>query len=205
MADSPTTRVSLLVRLRDSRDEEAWGQFVEIYAPLVYALARRHGVQDADAADLTQEVLQSVLRSVPRFTYDPDRGSFRGWLLTVSRNCLRKWAKAEKRRAAGSGGDEALRTLEEQPAPEELASWDREYHQRLFEWAAEKVRASFRPATWQAFWQTTVAGRAARTVADELGVSVGAVYIARSRVLARLREQIQQVQEVEASPRRGAP
>jgi RNA polymerase sigma-70 factor (ECF subfamily) len=196
MTDSAQTRVSLLLRIRDNRDAEAWGQFVEIYAPLVYGLARRHGVQDADAADLTQEVLQTVLRSAPTFVYDPARGSFRGWLLTVARNRLRKWVNDEKRHPPGCGGEEAQRALKEQPAPEEeIARWDQEYRQRLFEWAAEKVRPSFRPATWQAFWQTAVAHRDALAVAAELGMSVGAVYIAKSRVLARIKEQIQLLPE----------
>ncbi len=117
-------------------------------------------------------------------------------MLTVARNQVRKWVNAEKRRPTGSGSDEGQRVLEEQPAPaEEVACWDREYHQRLFDWAAEKVRSSFRPLTWQAFWQTAVEHRDVRDVAAELGLSVGAVYIARSRVLARIREQIQHIHE----------
>jgi RNA polymerase sigma-70 factor (ECF subfamily) len=194
MTDSPQTRVSLLLRIRDNQDETAWSEFVEIYAPLVYALARRHGIQDADAADLTQEVLKAVVRSAPAFDYDPSRGTFRGWLLTVARNQMRRWAGTQSRHA-GSGGDEGQRLLEEQPAPDEVVRWDQEYHQRLFEWAAEKVRPSFRPASWQAFWKTAVEQREPREVAAELGVSVGAVYIARSRVLARIKEQIQQLPE----------
>ncbi len=195
MADSSATRVSLLVRIRDHCDTAAWGEFVEIYAPLVYALARRHGAQDADAADLTQEVLKTVVCAAPAFVYDPERGSFRGWLLTVARNQIRKWISAQRRHPQ-SGGEKIQHALEMQPAPaEEAARWDQEYHQRLFEWAAEKVRPSFRPATWQAFWQTTVENCAARDVAAALGLSVGAVYIARSRVLARIKEQIQQLRE----------
>jgi RNA polymerase sigma-70 factor (ECF subfamily) len=196
MTDPAQTRASLLLRIRDNRDAEAWGQFVEIYAPLVYALARRHGVQDADAADLTQEVLQTVLRSAPTFVYDPARGSFRGWLLTVARNRLRKWANDEKRPTLGCDSAEARRALEGQPAPaEEVSRWEQEYRQRLFEWAAEKVRPSFRPATWQAFWRTAVEYQDAHAVAAELGMSVGAVYIARSRILARIKEEIQLLPE----------
>ncbi len=140
MSDPSKTHASLLLRIRDSHDEDAWSEFVEIYAPLVYSLARRHGVQDADAADLTQEVLKAVVCSAPTFVYEPAHGSFRGWLLTVARNQLRKWAKTENRHTPGSGSDEGQRVLEEQPAAEEVERWDQEYHQRLFEWAAEKVR-----------------------------------------------------------------
>src|SRR5579859_8071078 len=145
MADSPTTQLSLLARIRDPRDGEAWAEFVEVYAPLVYGLARRQGLQDADAADLTQEVLRSVARAAPRFAYDPRRGTFRGWLFTVARNQLRKAALARKRQAPGCGGSDVQRVLEGQPAPEaEEALWDQEYQARLFEWAAERVRPAFR-------------------------------------------------------------
>ena len=88
MTEPPPTRPSLLVRLRDARDAQAWAQFVQVYAPLVYGFARRQGLQDADAADLTQEVLHTVARSISRLDYDPRRGSFRGWLFTVVRTRL---------------------------------------------------------------------------------------------------------------------
>jgi RNA polymerase sigma-70 factor (ECF subfamily) len=196
MADSPTTQFSLLVRIRDSRDAEAWTEFVDIYAPLVYSLARKHGLQDADAADLTQEVLRLVACVAPQFTYDPRRGSFRGWLFTVARNQVRKWANARKRQVPGTGSLETQRLLEEQPArDDEVAAWDQEYQQRLVEWAAEKVRDQFRDATWQAFWRTALEGQEPRAVGEALGMSVGAVYIARSRVLARIKELIKQVQD----------
>src|ERR1700730_3538749 len=88
MPEAPTTQPSLLVRLRDARDERAWSQFVDLYAPLVSGYARRHGLKDADAADLMQGVLRSVAIAVRRLDYDPRRGSFRGWLFTIVRNQL---------------------------------------------------------------------------------------------------------------------
>jgi RNA polymerase sigma factor (sigma-70 family) len=196
MTDSPMTRVSLLVRIRDRGDEDAWAEFVDLYAPLVYALARRRGLQEADAADLTQDVLRSVVRTAPRFAYDPGRGSFRGWLFTVARNQLRKWAHARQRQPSASGSPDDQRLIEEQAAPPEDGNfWEAEYRERLFAWAAERVRPSFRPSTWQAFWKTAVEERDPAAVAAELGMSVGAVYIARTRVLARLRECIRKVQD----------
>jgi RNA polymerase sigma-70 factor (ECF subfamily) len=196
MNDSPTTRVSLLVRIRDREDGDAWSEFVDLYAPLVYALARRRGLQEADAADLTQDVLRAVVRTAPRFVYDPGRGSFRGWLLTVARNQLRKWAHERQRRPPASGSADDRRRIEEQPAPaDEGDFWEAEYRARLFAWAAERVRPTFRPNTWAAFWQTAVEAREPGDVAAALGLTVGAVYIARSRVLARLREHIRKVQE----------
>src|SRR5437667_8501877 len=103
MSDAPATRLSLLVRLRDARDDEAWTQFVDLYAPLVYGFARKHGLQDADAADLTQDVLRAVAGAIGKLNYDPRRGSFRGWFFTVVRNKLRNFLSARKRQDQGSG------------------------------------------------------------------------------------------------------
>jgi RNA polymerase sigma factor (sigma-70 family) len=190
MPDPADTRTSLLARIRDPGDKAGWERFVEVYAPLVYGFARRHGLQDADAADLTQEVLWAVACASGRFRYDPARGSFRGWLFTVARNRLRN-ALAQRRRDAAATGANGL--LEAQPAPEESTRWDQEYEQRLFEWAAGRARGDFEEATWQAFWRTAVGGESPREVGEALGLSVGAVYIARSRVLANLREQVRQL------------
>jgi RNA polymerase sigma-70 factor (ECF subfamily) len=195
MGESPLTRPSLLVRIGDTGDDQAWAQFVEIYAPLVYGFGRKHGLQDADAADLTQDVLRAVSGAVGRLAYDPRRGSFRGWLFTVVRNKLRTFLNRRARHPQGTGDSAAQDLLEAQPAPTDAALWEQEYEQRLFAWAAEQVRGGFQDSTWQAFWQTAVEGRSPRAVAQALGMSVGAVYIAKSRVLARLREQIQQLQD----------
>jgi RNA polymerase sigma-70 factor (ECF subfamily) len=196
MAESPTTQRSLLVRLRDSQDGQAWTQFVEVYAPLVYGFARKHGLQDADAADLTQEVLRAVAGAAGRLEYDPQRGSFRGWLFTIVRNKLRNFLSSPQHRWKGSGDSQIQALMEEQPAPEDDGTrrWDQEYEQRLFDWAAAQVRRGFEDKTWQAFWQTAVEGKHPKQVAEALAISVGAVYIAKSRVLARLRDQVQQLQ-----------
>jgi RNA polymerase sigma-70 factor (ECF subfamily) len=193
MTTPPLTRPSLLVRIRDASDREAWRQFVEVYAPLVYQFARRRGLQDADAADLTQDVLHAVAGASKRLVYDPQRGTFRAWLYTVARNKLRNFLLARQRRREDADPE----LLNEQPAREEVEQWEREYEQRLFDWAAEQVRGHFHESTWQAFWMTAVEDRGAAETAARLGISVGAVYIAKSRVLARLREQIQRVTSTE--------
>ena len=192
MASSPATRASLLVRLGDAQDTAAWTEFVAIYAPLVYGFGRKHGLQDADAADLTQDVLRSVNSAIARLAYDPERGSFRGWLFTIVRNKLRNFLSRQSGHDRGKGGTSAQVLLEAQPQrqDEQIAAWDREYEERLFRWAADKVRDSFEVTTWQAFWLTAVEGQNASAVSQRLGLSVGAVYIAKSRVLARLREQV---------------
>jgi RNA polymerase sigma-70 factor (ECF subfamily) len=192
MTQSDATRASLLVRIRNPRDREAWGEFVEIYAPLVYDTARRRGLQDADAADLTQDVLRSVAGAVGRLDYDPRRGKFRSWLFTITRNALNTFFETQRRLPRASGDSSVQARLEGQPVPEEeSAVWDVQYQRRVLAYAAEQVRVTFEEATWKAFWQTAVEGKPGKEVARELGMSVGAVYIAKSRVLSRIKVQVQ--------------
>jgi RNA polymerase sigma-70 factor (ECF subfamily) len=194
MSDAPATRLSLLVRLRDARDDSAWAQFVELYAPLVFGFARKHGLQDADAADLTQDVLQAVSGGIRRLDYDPGRGTFRGWLFTVVRNKLRNFLAARQRPGQGTGDPDAQRRLQELPAREEdqASWWDQEYERRVFAWAAERVRGAFSDTTWQAFWRTAVEGQTGPEAARALGTSVAAVYLAKGRVMARLKQLIRE-------------
>jgi RNA polymerase sigma-70 factor (ECF subfamily) len=189
MSDPAGTRPSLLIRIRDPRDDAAWSQFAGIYTPLVYGFARKQGWQDADAADLTQDVLRSVAAAISHVDYDPRRGSFRGWLFTVVRNKLRDFAAAQGRVVHGTGDTAAHQVLAEQPdrATDELAEWETDYERQLFAWAAERVRGEVQESTWQAFWQTAVEGRSGQDVAAGLNISVAAVYLAKSRVMARLK------------------
>ena len=117
MAESPRTRPSLLIRLRDPQDERAWAEFLEIYTPLVYRLARQKGLQDADAADLTQEVFRAVAAAIDRWDPDPARGSFRGWLFRIARNLFINALAAQQRQPRGTGDTDFNRLLAEQPAP----------------------------------------------------------------------------------------
>jgi RNA polymerase sigma-70 factor (ECF subfamily) len=196
MGDALLTRASLLARLGDPGDRAAWQRFVALYGSLVYGFARQRGLQDADAADLTQDVFLAIARSAGRWHYDPRRGSFRAWLYGVTRNHLAKFLQRRGTQPVGSGDTNHRRRLDEQPSPgpDPEAAWEQEYQQQLFRLAAEQIRDSFAPTTWQAFWQTAVEGKSGKDVAQALGLSVGAVYVARSRVLARLVEQIQQMQ-----------
>ena len=193
MGDSPQTRLSLLVRLRDSQDDLAWKEFVEVYAPLIYGFACTQGMQDADAADLTQEVLQAVARSLKRFEYDSRRGTFRGWLFTVVRNKLRTFLAHRKSECRGSGDSGVQNMLSEYPAPQDdqAAVWERECERRRFDWAAARVRAEVQDSTWQAFWLAAVEGQSGQQVAEVLGMRAAAVYVAKSRVMARIKEQLQ--------------
>lgn len=192
MAESVRTRPSLLARIKDTGDRQAWAEFVDIYAPLIYGFAQKHGLQDADAADLTQEVLGAVARSAARLDYDPARGTFRGWLFRVVRNELCDLGTARRRNRPGSGDTDVKRWLEEQPAPsaDEVAAWERDYERQLFALACDQVRRDFQESTWQAFWRTAILGQSGKEVAGALGLSTAAVYLARRRVTQRLRQQI---------------
>lgn len=190
MSASTPTRPSLLLALRDLRDDQAWAEFVTLYTPLIYGHCVRRGLQDADAADVAQEVLKSVAGAMGNFDYDPERGSFRGWLLTVVRSKLNRFLSRQSRLPL-TPGDTQVKDLAGAPSvDEDDAAWEAECRERLFHWACARVQGEFQERTWQAFWQTAVAARSVTQVAAELGLSAGAVYIARSRVIARLRTEI---------------
>jgi RNA polymerase sigma-70 factor (ECF subfamily) len=190
MAAGPTTKSSLLLRLCDARDEEAWSHFVRVYAPLVYGYARRRGLQDSDAGDVTQDVLRAILRGASKLDGIHRRGSLRSWLFTVAHHKIYDLQNSRRRQAQGSGESALLALLHEQPGREDRAAWEREYRQRLYAWAAEQVQAQCSASAWRAFRQTAVEGKAPAAVAEELGITVAAVYLAKSRVMARLKEQI---------------
>jgi RNA polymerase sigma-70 factor (ECF subfamily) len=197
MDRGPDTRASLLLRIRNPRDEQSWVEFAAIYEPLVYRLARQKGFQDADAQELTQEVLLAVANAIERWVPDPQRGSFRGWLFRIARNLMVNFLARERRHPHGVGDTDFARWLKDQPAPdgEESAHFEREYRREVFRWAAEQIRGEFHSATWQAFWGTCVDGRGIPEVAKSLDMSVGKVYVARSRVMTRLREKIQRTMD----------
>jgi RNA polymerase sigma factor (sigma-70 family) len=190
MADSPATRPTLLLRIRDAADREAWAQFAAAYAPLIYGYARKRGLQDHDAADLTQEVLARVAGAARGLDYDPARGSFRGWLFTMVQRKLLNFLGARDRYAVGSGDTGVLECLNQQPAPADPDGWDQEYEQQLFAWACAKVRPKVEAHTWDAFWRTAVNGEDTKAVAAGLGMTVAGVRLAKSRVMAQIRRRI---------------
>jgi RNA polymerase sigma factor (sigma-70 family) len=194
MQNAPATRRSLIVKLRDPADNAAWHEFVTLYEPLVYRLARHKGLQDADANDLCQEVFRAVSQAIADWDPDPVRGRFRGWLSRIARNLLINFLTRRPHQLCGSGATSVQGLLEAQPAPDPSATafFEAEYRKRLFQWAADEVKNEFTPATWTAFWRTAIEGRPPKDVATDLGISAGAVYIARSRVIARLRQRVEE-------------
>lgn len=192
MSHEPQTRQSLLMRVRDTRDTAAWRDFVDLYAPLIYRFARGRGLQDADAADVAQNVLGAVARNLGEFDYDPALGKFRTWLFEITRRQVLKWQRGQLRQTPAAGGSEHLDLLNQAPAAAETDEWDREYQQQRFLWAARRVEAHADPTLWQAFWRTAVENVRASEVAEALGLSVGAVYTAKSRILTKIKLEIEQ-------------
>ena len=183
------TRPSLLLRIRDARDAEAWQAFIEVYAPLIYGYCRHRRLQEADSADVAQEVLTRVARSMQNFEYSPDRGRFRDWLGTVTRNEIARFLRRARRPGQGTGGDE-LNEIDSVASPDLDPAWAEHFHAHLLETALGRIRSHFDPPTWRAFELVWLADRPAPQVARELGVSIEKVYVAKSRVLKRLREEV---------------
>jgi RNA polymerase sigma-70 factor (ECF subfamily) len=185
--ESTNTSLSLLGRLRHSDDQEAWSRFVDLYTPVLYHWARCVGLSEADARDLLQEVFMLLLKKLPEFAYDPQKGSFRGWLKTVIMNKLREQKRKKREVAVGSNSH-----LLERPSDESEADrlFDEEFQRKLIGQAMTLIQRDFEPKTWQACWETAFCGRPAADVAKSLGMKLAAVYVARSRVLRRLREEM---------------
>lgn len=185
------TPITLLERLRRPGQDDAWRRFAGLYTPLIYYWAREAGLQQSDAADLAQDVFSHLLEKMPGFVYDPAR-RFRSWLQAVTLNRLRDRARRRGDRAIAFG-ERGLETVAVPDGAEALA--DEDYRAFLVKRALRVMRADFAEPTWQACWRHAVEGRPAAEVARELGLTVGAVYAARFRVLGRLREELRGLME----------
>jgi RNA polymerase sigma-70 factor (ECF subfamily) len=183
------TRPSLLMRLRDSADDSAWRTFVATYAPLLYHWCRRAGLQDADAADVSQEALLQVVRSIRTFAYQPQRGRFRDWLGLVVRRRLSRF-REQRGRGAAAGSAEAEQFPEQADAAPADPEWIAEFNAQVLRVALEKIRPEFEDSTWQVFEQTWLAGRSAAEAAAQAGLSIQAAYVAKHRVLKRLEAEV---------------
>ncbi len=183
------TSATLLQRLNDRSDSVAWRRLVDLYTPLISSWLRRQGVSADDAEDLTQEVLEIVVREVSRFQHNGRVGAFRTWLRTITINCLRQsWRsrRARTRTTHPPDLDSALDQLED-PASNLSRRWDREHDEFVLQRLLGLIEPEFRPVTWQAFRRQAIDGASAEAVAAELGLTVNAVLIAKSRVLSHLR------------------
>jgi RNA polymerase sigma-70 factor (ECF subfamily) len=182
-----TTSPTLISRLRQAEDQDAWRLFESIYRPLIRNYCVRRGLQEHDIDDLTQEVFSSVNRAIPKFVYQPERGRFRAWLGTITANQVRKFfRKSQPDRAAAS--EESELSLEAPRDPD--SDWVEVFSERILEVACDRVRAGVDPKTWQTFEYLWSRGMAAADVARELRISIGTVYVNKSRVMKRLEEEI---------------
>lgn len=178
-----TTSVTLLDRFRDPADAQAWSSFVDLYAGIITKWTQRSHVADQDVVDVVQEVFVTLARELPRFEYDANR-SFGAWLRIVTRNCCSRFRTRQRPHLSINADDyasdsQSLTAVEEQ-----------EYRQHVAQRALKLMQTEFEPTTWKACWKTVVEGQSTQAVAQDLGISVNAVFLAKSRVLKRLREQI---------------
>ena len=195
---NPETRASLILRLADPADDIAWAEFIEIYEPMLNQLAVRWGLQDADAREVVQETLLGVMSSIGNYEARDHSQAFRGWLASITRNKLVDHLSKRSRREQGSGDTDVHRWLDQQVGEQSSASvWDWHEKRQIFRWASEMVRSSVEDRTWRAFYRTSVLHEPVSDVAAELGIREGMVYVARSRVMNRLRRAVEtwQVQQ----------
>jgi RNA polymerase sigma-70 factor (ECF subfamily) len=183
------TSLSLLERLRGRSAASAWGRLVDLYTPLIHSWLRRHRVRPEDADDLVQEVLGVLLRELPQFEHNRRPGAFRCWLRTITANRLRAFWKDRARWQAG--GVDLERQLDELADPDSALSrlWDREHDELVLRRLLELTEPEFTPTAWLAFRRLALEGRPPAEVARELGTTVNAVLLAKSRVLRRLRQE----------------
>ncbi len=195
MSQSPSTRVSLILRLRDSDDRLAWDEFVEIYRPLIIRLAQKKGLQAADANDLCQDVLTRVASAINNWDPDPKQGSFRGWISQITRNLVVDFLRQSGKQPWTGENTSVLKNVQSGNGDSIESQWfDYEHDRQVFAWAAEKAKSSFSITTWTAFWKTAVENQSVIKTAEQLNISRGAVYIARSRVMAKLKAIVESTQ-----------
>ncbi len=188
--EPPSTRITLLTRLRSASDAEAWRTFVDLYLPLVYRYCRKRGLQDADARDVSQQVLASVHRAIEKFEYDPQRGRFRGWLGTIAAHEIGRYLARDRRPGKG-GGDGVGNHLAEQASGEVDSAWLEEFNAHIFASALDRVKPEFDDLTWQAFDLTWLNDAETQVAAKQIGKDAAWIYKARFKILQRLKNEIE--------------
>lgn len=187
------TRHSLLLRLSNAQDREAWNDFLEVYESAIFRFACSRGLQSSDAQDVTQKVLAAVLEKSRTWEPNSEYGSFGAWLFRVTRNLAAKTWNEQVRNVIGTGDSIDQSPLQQVPeiSEQEKTLFQTEYRRALFHWAAERVRNKFESSTWDAFWLHAAEGRSVADVAVHLGISHATVHVAKCRVMARIRKEIQ--------------
>ena len=190
------TRMTLLSRLRkDPTNEVAWGEFVEHYGRKVFGWCRKWHLQEADAEDVTQNVLVKLAEKMRDFVYDPSR-SFRGWLKTITHHAWTDFRESRDRAGVGSGDSHMLGLLDSVEAREDLLKQlDDEFDRELLEEAMNRVRLRVAPQTWQAFQLTAIDGLSGAEVSNRIGMQVAQVYVAKRRVQKMLEAEVRKLEE----------
>ena len=196
MGDSKTS-ATLLSRLRDIGNQDAWEEFIENYTPRIFAWCRRYRLQDSDAADVTQDVLSKLIRAMQTFEYNTNRGSFRGWLKTVTNNTIRDMLSASARPGRGVGDTQAnarLQLIQDEDALNDLANViEEEAEREILREAEERVRLRVKPETWRAYEMTVKQAIKAPEAAEKSGMSVSDIYVSKSRVIKMVREEAEKL------------
>lgn len=197
MTEFPETDASLLVQIKSHDDREAWEEFVSLYRPVIYRIARRRGLQEADAQDLTQRVLTSVANSIHRWKKIDATVRFRHWLRRVVKNGIINAAARKRPDAAVGGGADHELLIEHVVDPKSEREIELEYRREIFKQAAAIVKSDVDPGTWRAFELTVIEDRPVEEVAETLGKSVGSIYAARSRMMRRLKVAVKQMEGID--------
>ena len=193
MAEFPETNHSLIARVQDLDDGASWTEFLEIYQPVVFRMARKRGLQDADAHDVVQQVSVSISRAIGRWEESPDKPPFRAWLATIARNAINN-SLTRRPRDAASGSSSVIDLLNAQPVAAETSAEIRaEAKKEFVRWAAEQIHGEFTTDTWDVFWRTAIEGQPIADVVKTTERTAGSIYVIRYRVIARLKEKIAEV------------
>jgi RNA polymerase sigma-70 factor (ECF subfamily) len=202
----PETSVTLLARLRDTpADQAAWCQFVARYGRKIYGWCRHWGLQEADAEDVTQEVLLKLSAKMQDFSYHRT-GSFRAWLKTLTHHAWQDFATSRRRAGAAAGGSAARDLLHTVEAREDLlARLGEEFDRELLEAAAARVRQRVQPHTWDAYRLTALEGLSGAETAQQLGIKVATVFVAKSKVQSMLQEEIARMEGTDPGRAEGTP
>lgn len=193
----PETNESLILRVKDPADAASWSDFLAIYRPVVVRMARGRGLQHADADDLAQQVFLSVAKAIDDWLPDADQPPFRVWLASISRNAIIN-ALTRRRPDVAGGSTSVQEMLRDLPERDEETTQQlmEESRREAMRWAADEIRNEFTEVTWAMFWLTSIEGKSVAEVASLQHKTPGAVYMARYRVMQRMKEKVLEVTEL---------
>lgn len=192
MNSTPETRYTLIGKLQNPQDVEAWSEFTSIYQPLIFRICRKRGLQHADATDVTQEVLSKVASAIEKFSADRHGATFRGWLYRITQNLVIDFLRKRNRNVLAKANHPLQMADNNLSADDDSAEFRLEYQRQIFWLVAKEVCQQVKPKTWQAFWLTEIEQQPVDEVSKQLEVSTGSIYVSRSRVIARLKQEAEQ-------------